>query len=461
MTSRAVDRHPDLDSLYCINADGSRNRIHPADVRGRYQSRKRIIQAILILVWIVLPWVTVDGRPAILIDIEHRSFFLFGQTFNAQDFGFVFFLLTGIGITLFIISAVFGRVWCGYACPHTVFLEGVYRRIERWIDGSATQRKKLEAAALSGALLRKRLLKHGLYVLVSLFLAHNVLSYFFGAHHVLDAITSSPTKHPFAFGFTMVSALLVYGNFAFFREQLCIVICPYGRLQGVLYDPDTVNVAYDHVRGEPRGRYSDAGKGDCIDCFRCVAVCPTGIDIRNGTQLECIGCANCIDACDEVMTKVGRPTGLVRYDSQNGVEHGRRRILRPRVWFYIVMVLIGAGVFGYAAFNRAPFEAKLLRQQGSPFDIDEQRVRNALVLQIVNKQPRSHEFVIEPVASPGVRFTLPQPRVTLDTLVDQRIPLWVEVDRSVWKLGQVATIKVRTADGTLERSTEIKIAGPR
>ena len=324
---RGGKRRPDLDSLYCLNADGSRNTIHTADVRGRYQVRKKIVWALLIALYLVLPWIEVGGRPAILIDIPERNFFLFGMSFNAQDFYLAFFVLTGIGFTLFVVSALFGRIWCGYACPHSVFLEAVYRRVERWIEGGAAQRKRLAEMPWNAQKILRRGGKWAVYLAISLVLSHTFLSYFMGADEVLRAITSPPSVHPTAFTFIVAFTVIIYGNFTWFREQLCIVICPYGRLQGVLYDRDTINVTYDHVRGEPRGRYNDSDRGDCIDCQRCVAVCPTGIDIRNGTQLECIGCANCIDACDEVMVKTGQPVGLIRYDSQNGVENGERRLV--------------------------------------------------------------------------------------------------------------------------------------
>lgn len=457
----AIHRHPDLDSLYCINPDGSRNTIHTADVHGRFQTRKKIVWSILIAIWVVLPWLEIGGRPAILIDIERRSFFLFGATFNAQDFYLAFFLLTGIGITLFVVSTVFGRVWCGYSCPHTVFLEGVFRRIERWIDGTAQHRKRLKEMPWNAEKLRKRGLKFTLYLAVSLFLSHNLLSYFLGAHDVLAAIVGSPTRHPTAFTFVLIATAIIFVNFTWFREQLCIVICPYGRLQGVLYDRDTINVAYDGKRGEPRGRYTESGRGDCIDCFRCVAVCPTGIDIRNGTQMECVGCANCVDACDEVMQKLGRPPGLIRYDSQNGIETGLRRILRPRVYLYACFVLVGMVVFTVAAFRRTPFEAKLLRPAGTPYEVSETRIKNALQIHLVNKQPSSHAFLIEPKAQPGMRFTLPMSRVELQSLGDVRIPLWVEIDRDAWRAGIVAEFVVRTEDGVLTREIDIAVAGPR
>lgn len=457
---KAKQRRPDLDSLYCINPDGSRNTIHPADVKGRYQVRKKIVWTFLVALWVVLPWIEIGGHPAILADIANRRFYLFGETFNAQDFYLAYFLLTGVGFTLFVVSALFGRIWCGYACPQTVFLEGFFRRIERWIEGNAAQRKKLKDAPMSLQKALRRGAKWAIFFALSAFLAHNFLSYFMGADEVLAAMTSSPAEHPTAFAFVWIFAGITYLNFAWFREQVCIVICPYGRLQGVLYDEDTINVAYDPGRGEPRGKYTKGERGDCIDCYRCVAVCPTGIDIRNGSQLECIGCANCIDACDEVMAKVGQPPGLIRYDSMHGIEGKPRRFVRPRLFLYAFLLLLGATVFAVAAFRRTPFEAKLVRPQSTPFFVTDGVVRNPLTLHIVNKQPEAHTFLVEPKVPEQIRVVIPKPEVRLESLADERLTILVEVDRADWDPAMKLVLEVRTEDGTLQRTVEMALLGP-
>ncbi|MBK8979080.1 MAG: cytochrome c oxidase accessory protein CcoG [Planctomycetes bacterium] len=461
---RPEARRPDLDSLYCINEDGSRNTIHTADVRGRFQRRKKLIWTLLIAIYVVLPWIEIGGHPAILIDIPHSNFYLFGQTFNAQDFYLFYFVLTGIGFTLIFLSSLFGRVWCGYACPQTVFLDGVYRRIERWIEGGAPQRKKLQEMPWNVTKLRKRVSKWALFLLLSLLLSHSFLAYFMPVDVVLSAITGSPSAHPVAFTFIVIFTAIIYVNFTWFREQLCIVVCPYGRLQGVLYDRETINVAYDQKRGEPRGRYTKGERGDCIDCFRCVAVCPTGIDIRNGTQLECIGCANCIDACDEVMDKLGQPRGLIRYDSQAGLETGRRRIVRPRLFFYAALLLIGLVVMLVAAANRTPFEANMLRQRGAAaYELREggARLRNFYELHLVNKQPDDHVFVLSPIEPDGVKFGGLLPQVAVRSLEDIKLPFFVDVERSRWQQGMNVELRVHTADGTLERVVATPVLGPR
>ncbi len=457
--SVAAPRRPDLDSLYCINPDGSRNTIHPADVRGRFQTRKKWLWTLLIAIYAVLPWIEVGGHPLILLDIPRRHFYLFGQTFNAQDFYLGFFFLTGLGFALIVLSALFGRVWCGYACPQTVFLEGVFRRVERWLDGSAAQRRKLAELPWGLVKLVRRGGKYAIYVVLSLLLAHMFLAYFMPVRDVLAATMSPPSEHPVAFTFVMVFTAIMYFNFVWFREQLCIVICPYGRLQGVLADPDTVNVAYDRGRGEPRGHHHETGRGDCIDCYRCVAVCPTGIDIRNGSQLECVGCANCIDACDEVMQKLDQPPGLIRYDSQRAIEGGGRRFLRPRVYLYAVLLLLGAGVFAWFASGRTPFEANLVRLPGPPYTLSDGTLRNQFAIHLINKQPQRLTFQLESIPTEDLTLTLPLQTVELDSLGDQRIPVIVEMPRDRFRPNLRLHLRIRA--GELEREISAPVVGPR
>jgi cytochrome c oxidase accessory protein FixG len=457
-SERSAVRRPDLDSLYCINPDGSRNAIHPADVRGRYQRRKRALWTLLIGVYLAVPWIELGGRPLILIDIGRRRFELLGAAFDAQDFYLAFFLLSGVGFALFVVSALFGRVWCGYGCPHTVFLDGVYRRIERWLEGGAAQRKSLRAAPWLGRKLPLKLAKWAAYLAVSFVLAHTLLGYFMPVREVFAAVTGPPAAHPTAFAFVSALTALVYFDMAWFREQLCIVICPYGRLQGVLSDRDTIHVAYDPGRGEPRGKYTDGARGDCIDCFRCVAVCPTGIDIRNGTQLECIGCANCIDACDEVMRKVGQAPGLIRYDSQAGIELGRRRLLRPRLFLYLALVALGAGVFGIAATARTTFVATVVRQQGAPYTVIEGGVRNSFFVHLVNKGSTEVAYELALEAPPGVDVLLPVTRVSVPAFEDRRLPFFVTAAPDALVEDLALELSVRAPDS--QQRVRVPFLGP-
>lgn len=457
---RAVARRPDVDTLYSINADGSRNAIHPADVKGRFQTRKNVLWVALIGVYLVVPWLSIDGRPVLLIDIEARHFYLLGQTFNAGDFWFAFFFVTGLAFALFVVAALFGRAWCGYACPHTVFLEGVFRKVERWIEGNGPARTRLDKAPLSQKFWRRGA-KLVVFLLIAAVITHSFLGYFMPVEVLLEAVTSSPGLHPTAFGFMVVATLVLFVNFTWFREQLCIVVCPYGRLQGVLYDPDTVLVGYDEKRGEPRGQVGTTD-GDCVDCFRCVAVCPTGIDIRNGTQLECVGCANCIDACDEVMLKLGREPGLVRFDSQRGFETGERRFWRGRVVLYAVLLLVGAGVFSLALTRRRPFDAVLEQRLSRPYTIEHGRVHNVYSLKITNKRPDTRTFTIEKLQPEVGETVIGMAELSIESLASQRVEVHVFVPLEQFRAGLRTELRVTCPDdgGILERVATRAVRGP-
>jgi cytochrome c oxidase accessory protein FixG len=368
----------------------------------------------------------------VFLDVDSREFFLFGATFNAQDTWMLFFVLTGIGFGLVFATAVAGRVWCGWACPQTVFLEGIFRRIERLIEGPREKRMRRNAGAWTTDKVARKLLKHALFIAASFLVAHVFLSYFVSLPKTLAMVRQSPGAHPEAFAWAVVMTAAFYGNFAWFREQLCVVICPYGRLQSAMLDEHSLVVGYDARRGEPRGKKGTAGAGDCVDCRRCVVVCPTGIDIRNGTQMECLACTACIDACDEVMDRLGRKRGLVRYDSQDGLLGKPRKILRPRVYLYAVLLLIGLTVATLATGKRQDFEVGMLRLPGEPYTMEGGEVRNLLQLHLVNKRPYSAEYQVEVFPTPGLSAVVSMPAVTLPALSDARIPIILSVSRSAF-----------------------------
>ncbi|HEY1960607.1 MAG TPA: cytochrome c oxidase accessory protein CcoG, partial [Polyangiaceae bacterium] len=348
-----------------ILADGQRKKIVPADVGGRFTRARRLVVILLLAFAGVLPWIHVGHAPAVFIDVEHRKFFLFGATLNAQDTWLLFFALSGAGFSLVFLTALAGRVWCGWACPQTVLLEGIYRRIERLVEGSRAAHLRRDASPWSARRALRKIAKHGAYAVASLALAHGVLAYFVSVPMVFRMVRQAPAEHAEAFAWVLALSALLYANFAFFREQLCLVLCPYGRLQSVLLDDDSLVVGYDGARGEPRGKKGTV-EGDCVDCARCVVVCPTGIDIRDGLQLDCIACTACIDACDDVMDRLGRPRGLVRYDSPHGLAGEKRRILRPRVVLYAVLLGAGAIIASLAFRARTDFEANVVRLPGAP-----------------------------------------------------------------------------------------------
>jgi cytochrome c oxidase accessory protein FixG len=274
-----------------------------------------------------------------------------------------------------------GRLWCGWACPQTVFLEGIFRRVERFIDGPGHERLALDKGPWTARKLWKRSLKWSVWIAVALVLSHTGLAYFTGAHELVTYITNGPLAHPGLASFAAAGTVAILFDMTWFREQMCLIVCPYGRLQSVLTDEDTFVIGYDKARGEPRGKASDANAGACVDCRRCVVVCPTGIDIRNGLQLDCIGCAQCADACDLVMEKLHRPKGLIRTDSLRGFAGEKRRFLRPRLLGYAIAGLVGAMVAGFVVGRRVEVEANIVRAPGPPFVVAaDGRVTNALML---------------------------------------------------------------------------------
>ena len=379
-------KRPNLDSVTTINRDGSRYFLHPSDVSGKWNRYRRLVGVLLIAIYAVLPWIKINGFPAVFLDVENRMFHLFGFTLVPQDLWVLFFAGTGLGFGLFFVTAVLGRIWCGWACPYTVFLDHIYRRIERWIEGDAQARRALDRAPWTASKIGKRGTKHALFALIAAVIAHLFLAYFVSLERLYDFMHQGPMENFTAFSIVVFLTLVLWFCFGYFREQFCIIMCPYGRLQSALTDDDTINVGYDAARGEPRGAKGKA-EGDCIDCRRCVQVCPTGIDIRNGLQLECIGCTACIDACDDVMTKINRPTGLIRYDSFNGFGRRAKRILRPRIYAYLALGMLGFSVMMTVAFYKArPFILSVTRSGGSSFSSDATCVRNIYKVRVINKQ---------------------------------------------------------------------------
>jgi cytochrome c oxidase accessory protein FixG len=446
-----------------LRSDGSRNYVHPADVRGRFTRLRYFIFAVLIAVYVVLPFAKIGGHPAVFMDVVNRRFYMFGSVFNAQDFWLMFFLLSGVGLTLLIVTATKGRLWCGYACPQTVFLEGVFRHIERAIEGPRAQRLRRNAAGVTFDKIWRKTLKHAIYVVLALLLSHVFISYFVSLPSLVDMVQRSPAEHPTAFTWVVVMSGILWFNFAWFREQLCLIICPYGRLQSAMTDRDTMVIGYDFNRGEPRGKASDPSNGDCVDCKRCMVVCPTGIDIRNGLQMECVGCAACVDACDEIMDKVGRPEGLIRYDSLNGLEGREKHGARARLFFYggiATLWLIGAA-FAFA--QSSEFETNVLRLEGTPFSVVDGQVRNAVRVHLVNKTSDKQTFVVEPETESGIEYIIPQTRIELDSLGSTYLPILAMLPADQMKPGIKLrlTISMEGNDGRKgTRIVEAPFVGP-
>ena len=449
-------RPPVASGSGAILPDGTRPRIVPADVTGRFTLARRLLGLLLLAFAGVMPWVNVHGAPAVFLDIGTRRLFAFGRAFNAQDALLVFFVLTGIGLALFLTTTLFGRLWCGWACPQTVLLDGIFRPIERWIEGSREARLRREAGSWTGSRALRLAAKHTTFALVAIGLSHGILAYFVTARGVLQRVASPPSSHLEAFGWATALAVVLYIDLAFFREQLCLVLCPYGRLQAALVDDDTVTVGYDEGRGEPRGT---AG-GQCLDCSRCVAVCPTGIDIRNGSQLDCVGCAACIDACDAVMDRAHRPRGLVRYDSLKGFAGRPRRTWRPRVLFYAALGLVGALVGAMTAYGRhADAELTVQRIAGAPFQREGALVRNSFDAHLVSKRATAGRYTLTVDAPSGAEVVQPIHTVAVEGMGSVHAPIFVTMGRGLPIPNPVVRVSAQREGSSEVLTAEIALLG--
>jgi cytochrome c oxidase accessory protein FixG len=454
-------KQPNLDSVTTINRDGSHYYLHTADVRGNWTRARRCVGILLIAVYVLLPWLQVNGSPALFFDVENRQFHVFGLTLVPQDLWVMFFGISGLGFMLFFVTSLLGRLWCGWACPYTVFLDHVFRRIERWTEGDAVARRRMDAAPWSTGKVLRRGIKHALYLLCAALIAHVFLSYFISIPRLYQHMQEGPLSHITAFATVLFLTLILWFCFGWFREQFCVIMCPYGRLQSALMDDDTVVIGYDEKRGEPRGAKGRA-EGACIDCRRCVNVCPTGIDIRNGLQLECIGCAACIDACDDVMTLVGRPKGLVRYDSLKGLQGRKRRILRPRVLAYTLLGLLGLTVFGISAWQRAkPFTADFSRMRGQPYYADRGMVRNHYQVRIHNKRNQPATFTLRlRDAPPGFTLSGEGEPVEIPPRGEAGKPAIILVPEASYQGSASLILEARVQPGDVVLTHELRFLGP-
>ena len=378
-------------SIATVDEKGKRVWIYPKKPSGNYHRKRVIVATILLSLLFSGPFITIGGKPLLLLNFFERKFVILGQAFWPQDFVLLAIVLITFFVFIILFTVVFGRVWCGWACPQTLFMEMVFRKIEYLIEGDASQQRRLDTAPWNVNKIAKKLLKQFLFVIISLLISHTTMAYIIGIHETISIATHSPAEHPAGFlgliGFTLV----FYGVFAQFREQACIAVCPYGRLQGVLLVKDSIVVAYDWLRGEPRGKLkkqqpTEAKQGDCIDCKLCVHVCPTGIDIRHGTQLECVNCTACIDACDEVMIKIGRPEGLIRFASYNSIKNGIGKLLSARVIGYSCILLALIGLLGFTLLTRSDIETTVLKVPGTLYQKGENgTITNLYNFEFINK----------------------------------------------------------------------------
>lgn len=391
------------DSIGTIDESGSRNFLFPKKSQGRYTRKRQYVSYLLLAVFFGLPFLRANGEPYFMLNVLERKFIIFGHIFWPEDF-FLFVLAMIIGVLFVAVFTVaFGRLFCGWICPQTIFMEHVFRRIEYWIDGDRNQQLRLSRLPWNNReKLRKRILKNGIFFGISFLIANFFLMYLIGQPAWWEIVSDHPANHLSGLSSMLVFSGVFFFVFAWFREQACIIVCPYGRLQGALLDRNSVVIAYDYRRGEKRGKFrkkedrAAEGKGDCIDCHQCVDVCPTGIDIRNGTQLECINCTACMDACDNIMDKIDRPRGLIRYDSENNIAEGKSKIFTGRVKAYMAILLVLMSIFSYLLLSRAEVEAIFLRMPGQRYEkLDENTFYNAYNFKLLNKTTEDKTYRFE------------------------------------------------------------------
>ncbi len=377
-------------SISTVDAAGNRVWIYPKKPSGYYHRLRILVTTILLALLFAGPFIKINGQPLLLLNFMERKFIILGQIFWPQDF--ILFGLAMITFFVFVIlfTTAFGRLWCGWACPQTLFMEMVFRKIEYWIEGDANQQRKLDAAPWNTSKIFKKISKQFIFLAISILIGHLLMAYIIGIEQLVEVVKQGPAQNLSGFLGLIIFSGIFYWVFAYFREQACTVVCPYGRLQGVLLNSDSMVVAYDWLRGEPRGKMKKGevqqAHGDCIDCKLCVHACPTGIDIRNGTQLECVNCTACIDACNQVMEKINRPRGLIRYDSHHGIKNKTRFKFGSRLIGYSAVLVGLIGLLGYLLLSRSDIEATFLRVPGQTFQkTDDGKITNLYNVQFINK----------------------------------------------------------------------------
>ncbi len=368
-----------------INMDekGGRKWVYAKKPKGKWYTRRTIFSYFVLLFFIGAPFIKINGHPFILLDIAARKFIIFGAIFWAQDTFILALLMLSFVLFIILFTVTFGRLWCGWACPQTIFLEMVFRKIEFLIEGDYKKRYKLDKGPWTAEKVLKKTVKHSVFIFISIAITNTFLLWFTGPEKWLELASAPIREHLSGFVIMLIVSGFFYWVYSFFREQICTMVCPYGRMQGVLLDSKSVIVTYDYKRGEPRGAKSS---GDCIDCHQCVSVCPTGIDIRNGTQLECINCTACIDQCNSVMKAVKKPQGLIRFDSESGIQNGHKTIWNTRNRAYSAVLVILFSFFIYTLLSRPAIETTILRTPGLLYQVnDNNTISNVYNIKIVNK----------------------------------------------------------------------------
>ena len=426
---------PKLSSANITSIDEYGNRIglNPAEVSGYFRTRRTWVQNFLILFFLSLPWTSIGGYQTVLLDIPAREFYFFGLMLKAHNAPLLLFVILGAALTLAFVTSVWGRVWCGWACPQTVFIDGVFRRIETLIEGNYLARRKQAVEPMALKLFLQKTVKWILFYFASAFIAHSALAYFVGSVSFIKIIQNGPSSHFHLFILAQAFTLILLFDFGWFREQFCTIMCPYGRIQGLLLDKNSLNVVYDEKRN------------DCVNCNRCVNACPIGIDIRNGLQMECIACTACIDACDEIMVKVNKPKGLIKYGNLNNTEANWKS---PRSAIYLAAIGICLAGLAYGLLSFQHSEAFILRSQTAPFTLQKNNdinyVTNQFRFHVTNQSREVKKYKIEILNNPDAQITSQFSELSLESKASFDWHFFVTIPQN--KAGLTTNLQVRIFD---------------
>lgn len=454
---------PSSNQIPVHELDATKKRIHPRFTDGFYQRIRLVSMYAFLVLFLVLPWIKYDGRQAIWFDVPSQHYYIFGVTLFPQDFFFVAAGFIIAAFALFMVTVYAGRVWCGYACPQTIWTH-LFQHVEKWVIGDRNKRIKFDKQPMSASKVAKKSLIYAIWAIMSILTATTFVSYVAGTDLMYSSWQSLgglpfPNWPTWVWVSMFIFTFSTYANAAYMREFMCVYICPYGRFQSVMFDKDTLIVSYDYNRGEPRGARKKGTKpddlGDCIECTMCVQVCPTGIDIRDGLQVECIQCAACIDACNEVMDKVGYPRGLIRYTTERQlVENEQSRILRPRLFAYLLLLTVLVGVISYALLDRVPLQIDVRgdRNQLSSMNA-EGLIVNSYIIKITNKTQQPHDYIISISAPKGLTLRTRFESLPLDAGESYNVPVSIVADpNSITSTETPVEFNVDSKDGKYHAS---------
>lgn len=454
----------DENRLATTDLSGKRIYLYPEEVKGLWAERREIFYYLLIALYLIVPWTHVNGNPTILIDIPNREFFIFGAHFYAHNIPLLFIILITFILGIGLITAVKGRVWCGWACPQTVFIESVFRKIETLVEGNARVRHRLDDEPMSVKKFLKKTIKWSLFTITSLILSHSFLAYFVPTYKLIDIIQHSPATNYTLFTVMLFITGVFLFDFGWFREQFCIIACPYGRFQSVLMDKDTTVVMYDYNRGEPRKENNQhKDHGDCINCFKCVQVCPTGIDIRRGTQLECIHCTRCIDECDSIMERIHKPKGLIRYGTERELEEGKTKVISPRVIIYSAILAILVLVGGTIIYQSKELDVLFVRGTKSPYQVvmtkGEEKIVNHYKAEILYRtgDPLDLSFKVD---DPRIEVVSPMGNRLVKSSRKTNLHIFFKFKKSVLKNGSLPIDIEIVSKGKTLKKKKISLVGP-